>query len=90
MSGEFQKLTPNSASSTKGFTVIFRPPGGVDYSDAHGTVHVDSELLVKPSLGILLYPRSRDLKELSDSRAEEVLAAITRALEFLGNRVQRW
>ena len=88
VNSEFQKLGPNSAKSAKGFTVIFRPTGGVEYSDASGTIHVDSELLVKPSLGILLYPQSKGFRGVTGSRVEEVLANIAGALEYLANRVE--
>lgn len=86
---EFQKVGPNRALSTKGFSVVLHPAGGVEYSDASGQVHVDSELVVKP-LGVLLYPQSGDLKGMPATRAEEVLRNITRALEYLGHRVETW
>jgi hypothetical protein len=86
---EFQKVGSNSAKSDEGFTVTWRPAGGVDYSDAGGTVRVDSELLVKP-LRILVYPRSGGLKTMTDSRAEEVLVNVISALEYLGHQVERW
>jgi hypothetical protein len=86
---EFQKVVSNSAKSDKGFTVTWRPSGGVDYSDANGTVRMDSELLLKPSR-ILVYPRSGGLKTMTDHRAEEVLSNVIRALEFLGHQVERW
>ena len=75
---EFKEIGPNSAKSDKGFTVTWRPSGGVDHSDADGTVRVDSELLVKP-LRILVYPRSDGLKTMTDCRAEEVLMNAIRA-----------
>jgi hypothetical protein len=89
MNTEFQKVGSNSAKSDKGFTVTWRPPGGVDYSDAGGTVRADSELLVKP-LRILVYPRSGGLKTMTDGRAEEVLMNVISALEYLGHQVERW
>ncbi len=89
MNSEFQKVGPNSAKSDKGFTVTWRPAGGVDYSDANGTVRVDSELLVKPSR-VLVYPRSGALKTMADDRAEEVLMGVIKALEYLGHQVERW
>jgi hypothetical protein len=89
MNTEFQEVGPNSAKSDKGFTVTWRPSGGVDYSDADGTVRVDSELLVKP-LRILVYPRSGGLKTMTDGRAEEVLLNVISALEYLGHQVERW
>ena len=89
MNSEFQKIGPNIARSGKGFTVTWRPSGGVDYADAKGTVRVDSELLVKPSR-VLVYPRSGGLKAMTDDRAEEVLMDVIRALEYLGHEVERW
>jgi hypothetical protein len=89
MKPRFQKAAPNSAKSDEGFTVTWRPSGGVDYSDANGTVRVDSELLVKPSR-VLVYPRSGDLKTMTDGRAEEILGNVIKALEYLGHRVERW
>jgi hypothetical protein len=86
---EFQKVVSNSAKSDKGFTVTWRPSGGVDYSDANGRVRMDSELLLKPSR-ILVYPRSGGLKTMTDHRGEEVLSNVIRALEFLGHQVERW
>jgi hypothetical protein len=88
MNTEFQRAGPNSAKSEKGFTVTWRPSGGVDYADEAGTVRVDSEMLVKPSR-ILVYPRSGGLKTLTDERAEAVLKNVVRALEFLGHQVER-
>ena len=89
MNSEFQKVSPNSAKSDKGFIVTWRPAGGVDYSDANGVIRVDSELLVKP-LRVLVYPRSGNLKTMTDERAEEVLRDVIRALEYLGHQVERW
>lgn len=88
MTTEFQSLSPNSARSVKDFTVAWRPAGGVDYSDANGTVRVDSELLVKPTLGILLYPQSGDLRGMTKTRGDEIVTNIRRALEYLGHRVE--
>jgi hypothetical protein len=89
MNSEFQKVGPNSAKSDKGFTVTWRPAGGVDYSDENGTVRVDSELLVKPSR-VLVYPRSGGLKTMTDGRADEILMDVISALEYLGHQVERW
>jgi hypothetical protein len=89
MNEEFKKIGSNGAKSDRGFTVTWRPAGGVDYSGQAGTVRVDSELLVKP-LRILVYPRSGGLKAMTEDRAEEVLTNVIRALEFLGHQVERW
>jgi hypothetical protein len=89
MNTEFQKVGANSAKSDTGFTVTWRPSGGVDYSDSNGTIRVDSELLLKPSR-ILVYERSAGLNAMTDVRAEQVLKNIISALEFLGHQVERW
>jgi hypothetical protein len=86
---EFQRISPNSLMSSEGFTVTWLPAGGVDYSDATGTVRVDSESLLKPSR-ILVYPHSDGLKALAEHRAEEILTNVVRALEYLGHEVERW
>jgi hypothetical protein len=89
MNSEFQKVGPNSAKSERGFTVTWRPSGGVDYSDPNGTIRVDSELLLKPSR-ILVYAQSGGLKTMTDVRAEQVLMNVISALEFLGHQVEHW
>jgi len=84
MSAEFIKLGPDMARSAQGFTVVFHPAGGVDYSDATGIkVRVDTELYAKPFRHVL-YAKSKDLRSLTSSRADEILANIQRALGFLG------
>ncbi len=84
MSAEFIKLGPDMARSAQGFTVVFHPAGGVDYSDASGTrIRVDTELYVKPFRHIL-YAKSKDLRSMTNSRAEEILANVQRALGYLG------
>lgn len=89
MSSEFRTIGPNSAESNKGFTVTWRPSGGVDYTDASGTVRIDSEVLAKPPR-ILVYPKSGGLKTIDDARAEEILKDVMRAVEYLGHQVERW
>jgi hypothetical protein len=81
---EFSKIGPNHASSTKGFAVLFHPAGGLDYVDARGVMRVDTELYIRP-LRIAIYRESRSLKGLDDSRANEILADIVRAMAFLGH-----
>jgi hypothetical protein len=90
VSEEFQSTTPNTATSTSGFSVQWIPHGGVLYQDAAGQVRIDSELLVKPSLGILLYPGSGGLRNMSKSQSEMVLSNVKKALEYLGHRVEIW
>lgn len=89
MNAEFQRLGQNSARSLRGFTVVWHPPGGVDYMDAGGTVRVDAEFLLNPPR-ILVYPRTGGLRAIPEGRAEEIVANVTRALDFLGHQVERW
>jgi hypothetical protein len=84
MNAEFSKTGPNFATSNKGFTVRWHPHGGVDYADDSGTIRVDSELLVKP-LRILIYRESKSIRAMPESRANEILENIQRALEYLGH-----
>lgn len=42
---KFEKVKPNTAKSTRGFTVQLIPHGGILYEDASGSLRVDSELL---------------------------------------------
>ncbi len=74
-------------TSTKGFTVTFHPRGGVDYTDASGTIRVDTELHVKP-LKLRLYRESSSLRKMASARADEILVNIKRALEYLGHPVE--
>ncbi len=61
MSSEFIKIGPDMARSAQGFTVVFHPAGGVDYSDAAGAkIRVDTELYVNPFRPIL-YAKSAGL-----------------------------
>jgi hypothetical protein len=88
VSEEFHKLGPNSAASVKGFRVALDLLGGVRYSDAIGTVKVDSELLdTPPSYSIALYQNCVGLDDMPTSRAEEILGNMARALEYLGYKV---
>jgi len=85
MSIEFTKTGPNMVTSTKGFTVVFHPPGGVDYSDTSGSaVHVDTELYATP-LRHVLYAKSKDLRGMTSARADEILGGILRAMAYLGH-----
>jgi hypothetical protein len=89
MSAEFQKIGPNSARSADGFTVFWRPAGGIDFIYAGGTVRVDSEVLVNPAR-ILIYPQSRDLRAMPGDVAELIVHNISKALEFLGHEYEIW
>jgi hypothetical protein len=84
---EFSRIGPNQASSTKGFTIIFHPAGGLDYVTAGAITRVDTELYVKP-LRIAIYRESRSLKELDGSRANEIITDVVRAMAFLGHATE--
>jgi hypothetical protein len=88
MSAGFTKISSNVATSVEGFTVRWRPAGGIDYSDDHGTIRIDSELLIHPTR-IFVYAGSGGLRKMPNNRAEDILANIIKALEFLGHRVER-
>ena len=88
MSAEFVILAPDVARSAKGFTVVFHPAGGVDYSDGiSGTIRIATELYQKP-LRHVVYRNSTDLAGMTASRAEEILENVKRAIEFLGRPVE--
>jgi hypothetical protein len=84
---EFSRIGPNHASSTKGFTIIFHPAGGLDYVRAGDIMRVETELYVKP-LRIAIYRESRSLKELDGSRANEIITDVVRAMAFLGHATE--
>lgn len=85
MSAEFTKSGPNMAKSSKGFSVTFHPPAGVDYVDVTGIqIRVDTELYVNP-LRHILYAESKDLTLMDRSRADAILNDVLRAMIFLGH-----
>ena len=88
MTSEFTRVGTNNIQSLEGFTVTWRPTGGLDYTDEQGAIFVESELLLKP-LRVLIYPRSGGLRALPEVRAEEIVERIVRALEYLGYQVER-
>lgn len=88
MSTDFRRLGPNNVESHSGFTVAWRPPGGIDYADIRGNVRIDAEVLTKPTR-ICLYEESVGLRQLSKERAEEILIRVIQALQFLGYQVER-
>jgi hypothetical protein len=90
MNAEFKKTGPTSAVSSKGFRIIRHSGGWIEYSDASGTITIEWELIVKPSFGVLIYPRGGGLKSLTEARADEVVNNTVRALQFLGERVEIW
>jgi hypothetical protein len=87
MEDEFTKISTNIVTSSKGFTVQIKPMGGVLYSESDREVKIDSEWLVKPP-GIILYKKGFDKME--QSRIDSIFSNVTRALEYLGHRVEIW
>jgi hypothetical protein len=84
MSTEFVKLSPDVARSVQGFTVVFHPEGGVDYTDSiSGHLRIATELYQRP-LRYVIYGNSADLGGMSTARADEILANVKRAIDFLG------
>jgi hypothetical protein len=84
VSTEFVQLAPGIARSNKGFTVVVHAEGGVDYSDPiSGNIRVATELFHRP-LRYGVYGNSKDLRSVTSSRADEILANVQRAMEFLG------
>jgi hypothetical protein len=84
MSTEFVKPSPGIARSNKGFTVAVHAEGGVDYFDPiSGNVRVATEPFHRP-LRYGVYGNSKDLRGVTSSRADEILANVQRAMEYLG------
>lgn len=84
MADEFRASGPNTAISTRGFTVRWIPPGEIRYQDAAGSLRVDAEVLSNP-VEILVYPNSGDLRGASREREYQVLSDVARALKYLGH-----
>ena len=84
MHDEFNRTGLNSATSSNGFTVEARF-AEIVYDDAAGHVEIYAEWGGSPT-EVLLSKRSLDRME--TSRANTVLSNITRALEYLGHRVE--
>lgn len=92
MSQEFQRSGPNSVTSTEGFSVDVIPAGGVIYRGPDGVISIDSELLVKPTFGMVIYEGSHANRGLENKDSIEIKAIFDRiaeALQFLGYRVER-
>jgi hypothetical protein len=88
MSTEFVEVAPGVAQSNRGFTVVFHAEGGVDYSDAiSGDIRVATELFQDP-VRYLVYANSKDLRGMTNNRANEILANVKKAIEFLGRSAE--
>jgi hypothetical protein len=81
---EFTHTGLNTVSSLDGFTVEARF-AEVMYHDVIGSVEIYAEWGGTPT-EVFLYKRS--LKGVASARIEEVLSNVTRALSYLGHRVQ--
>jgi hypothetical protein len=68
--------------------------GGVVYRDAGGENYINSEWLVDPpGLGIIRYkgaPGNKGFDKVDQSRVDAIFSDVTRALEYLGYKVQVW
>jgi len=84
MDGEFNRTGVNAVSSSQGFTVEARF-AEICYDDAVGHVAIYAEWGGSPT-EVLLSKRSLD--RMATSRADTVLSNVTRALEYLGHRVE--
>jgi hypothetical protein len=87
MTQEFERIHVNAAKSAAGFFVQLEPMGGILYHDKDGETRVEFEWLGKPPR-ILIYLQS--LEGIQASRRQEIITNVTRALEFLGPRVELW
>jgi hypothetical protein len=84
MNDEFKKTGVNTVTSSNGFTVEARF-AEVSYDDAAGRVEIYAEWGGTPT-EVILYKRSLD--GMAISRVDTVLSNVTRALNYLGHRVE--
>lgn len=84
MKEEFKRADTNTVTSSIGFTVQARF-AAVLYDDSLGHVEIYAEWGGDPT-EVILYRRS--LNGMSVSRVDTVLSNVTRAMEYLGHRVQ--
>gem|GEM_PF-4616912 len=94
MSEEFRKSGANRVTSSNGFAAEAKLTGGVEYRDDRGEALIRSEWLVEPpNFGIVLYkndPGNKGFDKIDESRVDTIFSNVTRALEYLGHRVQVW
>jgi hypothetical protein len=81
---EFKKAGTNTVTSANGFTVEARF-AEISYDDAAGHVEIYAEWGETPT-EVILYKQS--LNGMATSRVDTVLSNVTRALKYLGHRVQ--
>jgi hypothetical protein len=86
MTEEFQNIGVNAVESTSGFTVEIHFTKGVIYADPQGQAVVPYEWLVNPFRILLYHPKG----SLPPERVSAVLSNATKALEFMGHRIELW
>ena len=84
MDEEFKRAGVNTVTSANGFTVEARF-AEVSYDDVAGHVEIYAEWGGDPT-EVILYKRS--LNGMATSRVDTVLSNVTRALKYLGHRVE--
>lgn len=84
VSDEFKRTGANSVTSSAGFAVEARF-AEVSYDDGSGHVEIYAEWGGAPT-EVILYRKS--LKDMVVSRVDTVLSNVTRALKYLGHRVE--
>jgi hypothetical protein len=87
MTEEFRKIGPTTITSTAGFTVEVKFPGGIVYRDDQGETHIDSEWLGEPNR-LLLYKSS--VEKLAPDRVGSIISNVARAVEYMGYPVVVW
>jgi hypothetical protein len=70
----------------RGFSVTFRPPAGIYYTDASGTtIYVGTEPYQHAHM---VFASSKDLQGMPKSQVDEILNNIFRAMAFLEQPVE--
>jgi hypothetical protein len=84
VSDEFKRTGVNAVTSSTGFTVEARF-AEIIYDDEGGHVEIYAEWGGAPT-EVILYKHG--LKDLAVSRVDTILSNVTRALKYLGHRVE--
>ena len=81
MENAFVKTGPNMARSSEGFSVTFRPPACIYYTDSSGkTIYVGTEPYQRAHM---IFASSKDLQALPKAQVDEILNNILCAMAFL-------
>jgi hypothetical protein len=91
MSDEFTKTAKNAVVSKEGFSVEVKFAGGVVYREGDEEISIDTEWLVKPAFGMVIYKDSHANKGLEgkdQAQTDAVFDKIIRALQFMGYRIE--